>query len=234
MNNKIKRLLIIPARKNSKRIKLKNIKNFCGQPIIWYPIKAAIKSKLFAKIHVSSDSNEIIKKINKLKIKTDFLRKKNLSDGKTSIIKVIKHVNKCFENKGEFYDQIWCILPCNPLINEKDLIKAANFFDLNNKKPIISICKYDCPIEWAFKMKNNNILTPIDYKQHSKRSQDLESKYYDAGIFYIYQRQYLKAINEKKIYNCYRGFEIDREKVVDIDTTEDWKFAETIYKGRIK
>ena len=58
---KIKRLLIIPARSGSKRIKNKNIKNFVGKPIIYYPINTAIKSKLFTKIHVSTDSKKISK-----------------------------------------------------------------------------------------------------------------------------------------------------------------------------
>jgi len=58
----IKRLLIIPARKNSKRIKNKNIKLFHGKPIISYSIETALKSKIFDTLHVSTD-NKAIKKI---------------------------------------------------------------------------------------------------------------------------------------------------------------------------
>ena len=65
----IKRLAIIPARGGSKRIKNKNLKNFHGKPLIYYSITAAKNSKIFDKIHVSSDSKKILKYSEKLKIK---------------------------------------------------------------------------------------------------------------------------------------------------------------------
>ena len=54
-------IAIIPARKNSKRIKNKNIKFFFGKPVISYAIKCAEKSKLFDRIIVSTDSKKIPK-----------------------------------------------------------------------------------------------------------------------------------------------------------------------------
>ena len=84
----IKRLAIIPARGGSKRIKNKNLKLFCGKPLIYYPIKAIKESNLFNKIHISSDSSKILNYCNKLKIKTDFKRPKYLADDKTALNKV--------------------------------------------------------------------------------------------------------------------------------------------------
>ena len=72
--NKIKRLAIIPARSGSKRIKNKNIKKFIGKPIIFYSINSAIKSRLFEKIHVSTDDKKIQNKIESLGLNVDFLR----------------------------------------------------------------------------------------------------------------------------------------------------------------
>jgi len=95
MINKINRLAIIPARSGSKRIAAKNIKKFIDKPIINFSIDNIVKSKLFNEIHVSTDSLEfkkIIEKKNKLKI--DFLRPKNLSTDKTPLIEVIKFVTK--------------------------------------------------------------------------------------------------------------------------------------------
>ena len=61
-------IAIIPARKNSKRIKNKNIKKFFSKPIIYYPIEKCIGSKIFDQIIISSDSNEYIRLIkNKFK-----------------------------------------------------------------------------------------------------------------------------------------------------------------------
>ena len=60
---KKKRLLIIPAKSFSKRIKNKNFKKFCGKSMIEYPYDTAIKSKIFDKIHVSTESEIVKKKI---------------------------------------------------------------------------------------------------------------------------------------------------------------------------
>ena len=87
---KSKRVLIIPARKGSKRIKNKNLKLFCKKPLIYYPIRAVKESNLFKKIHISSDSSRILNFCNKLGIKTDFRRPKYLADDKTALSKVLK------------------------------------------------------------------------------------------------------------------------------------------------
>ena len=96
----VRRLLIIPARGNSKRIKNKNIKNFCGKPIIYYSLVNAKKSKLFDKIHVSTDSHKILKTVNKLGFKVDFLRSKKFSSDHAEIIDVLRFVFN--ENESVF------------------------------------------------------------------------------------------------------------------------------------
>ena len=87
-----KRILVIPARLNSVRIKNKNIKKFYGKPIIYYSIKAALKSKIFDEIHVSTESEKIKKIVEKYSVKVKFLRNKNLSNHKTKLIDVFKFV----------------------------------------------------------------------------------------------------------------------------------------------
>ena len=73
-----KRLLIIPARGGSKRIRNKNIKKFYKKPIIQYPLNSAKKSKLFNTIHVSTESKTIFTLVKKIGFKPDFLREKKL------------------------------------------------------------------------------------------------------------------------------------------------------------
>ena len=124
MNNLTGRLLIIPARGNSKRIKNKNIKKFNGNPIIFYTLETAIKSKLFKKIHVSTDSKKIAKIIKYKKLSMDFYRPRHLSGDKVGIIDVIKHVVEQFKKVNKIFDEIWCMTPCAPLVNLKDLLKA--------------------------------------------------------------------------------------------------------------
>ena len=124
----LKRLLIIPARGGSKRIKNKNIKKFKSKPIIYYTIENAIKSKLFNKIHVSTDSKKIEKIVKKKNIKIEFMRPKNLSGSKVPLFEVYKFVVKKFENLGFKFEEIWSIMPCSPNLNRHDLIKISKFY----------------------------------------------------------------------------------------------------------
>ena len=125
---KLKRLLIIPARGGSKRIKNKNIKKFNNKPIIFYSIESAKKSKLFNKIHVSTDSRKISNVVKKKGIEVDFLRPKKISDDKTALHDVYKFVVQKYEKLGFSFNEIWTLMPCAPNINYKDLISASKFF----------------------------------------------------------------------------------------------------------
>ena len=128
----IKRLAIIPARSGSKRIKNKNIKKFFGKPIIFYAIDTLKKSKLFSKIHVSTDSNKIKNIVNKKNLNINRLRPKKLSSDSSPTMEVLKYELKVFLNYNEKYDEIWLISACNPLLQIKDLKNAAKIF--NQKK----------------------------------------------------------------------------------------------------
>ena len=151
------RLLIIPARSGSKRIKNKNIKIFKGKPIIYYSIKEAIKSKLFSKIHVSTDSSKIKTIVESFGLKVEFMRPKYLAKDNTPTIDVLKHVHKKFKDKNNLFDEIWSLTPCSPLVKSKDLIKSSKILKNNNNKIVISITSYPVPIEWALYKKKNKL-----------------------------------------------------------------------------
>ena len=160
------RLIIIPARRNSKRIKNKNIKNFNGKPIINYSIKNAEQSKLFKKIHVSTESIKIFKKVKKNYV--DFLRPKYLSGDRVPTLSVMKYVVDRYLKNGIFFDEVWCMSACAPLIKTKDLIKASKLLRKNRNKIIITISAFQTPIEWGFKMSKNNNLTPVSKGAYKK------------------------------------------------------------------
>ena len=113
-----KRLLIIPARSGSKRIKNKNIRLFQKKPIIYFPLEEARKSKLFEKIHVSTDSKKIKKIVESLNFKVDFLRPKKLAGDKVSTEKVLRFVLREYEKMNLYFEEIWSITPCSPLIDK--------------------------------------------------------------------------------------------------------------------
>ena len=95
----IKRIAIIPARSGSVRIKDKNIKSFFNKPMISYPINALKNSKLFKKIHISTDGVRIKNIVEKLGVKIDFMRPKKLSKDNIIINDVLKFVLKEYKKK---------------------------------------------------------------------------------------------------------------------------------------
>ena len=117
-------LAIIPARGNSKRIKNKNIVNFLGKPIIYWSIRAAIKTKIFDKIIVSTDNEKISKISAKFGAEILFRRPSYLADGKTEIIDVIKHSIRWFSNNKMKLKNICCIFATAPLLNYKRIIQG--------------------------------------------------------------------------------------------------------------
>ena len=147
------RLLIIPARKGSKRIRNKNIRKFCGKPIINYSIETALKSKLFKKIHISTNNLKIKKIIKKYPIKIDFFRPNKISGDKVGLMEVFKFVEKKYKKFGNNFDEVWYLTPCSPLIKPEDLIKASKFFNKIQKGFMLAVSEFSPPVQWAFSKK---------------------------------------------------------------------------------
>ena len=227
---KLKRLLIIPARGGSKRIKNKNIKKFKNKPIIFYTIDNAVKSKLFNKIHISSEIRLIKKIVKKKKLQIEFMRSKKLSDDKTPLFKVYNFVVNEYKKRGFVFDEIWSIMPCAPNLEVNDIKKISKFYNkLKVKNPILSVSEYKVPIEWAFNIKKSGNLIPINQKSQLRRSQDIKKKYYDAGQFCVYPGKKFFTYNFIKKNYYYIGYILPSRKSVDIDDIEDWKLAEKLH-----
>lgn len=221
----LRRLLIIPARGGSKRIKYKNIKIFKNKPIIQYAIVAAKKSKLFNLIHVSTDSKKIKDVVEQISRGITYYRPKNLSNDKTPLIEVFKYIVNNYKKRNKFFEEIWFLNPCSPLIDNKDLIKASIFFKNQKNNSVLSIAKYSPPIEWAFKLKDKSML-PINKNNQKKTSQSFSDKYYDTGNFGIFS----SSVFYKKEKISFSGYKLQRNKAVDIDTLEDWELAISLAK----
>jgi len=224
---KLNRLAIIPARGGSKRIKNKNLVNFNGKPIISYTIENAQKSKLFDKIHISTDSSKILNFSKRFNIYPEFKRPKKLSGDKIGLLETLKFVINTFKKKNFFFNEVWLLYACSPLISYKDLVSASKAFNNTKRKyPMMSIKEYDSPVEWAFK-KKNNILEPISKKFLKSRSQDIKKSYHESASFVIYKTSHLFKKNNFKHY----GYELKKNFAIDIDTKEDLEIAKAMYKN---
>lgn len=220
---------IIPAREGSKRIPKKNIKLFCGKPIIAYSIEAAQHSKIFDKIIVSTDSNEIAKIARSLSAEVPFLRPQKLSDDYIGIREVIAHTVKWLWREGGKLNAVCCIYATAPLVRPDDIIEAYKIFQRDKWDYVFSATEYVYPIQRSFCVQKSGSIEMYFPENFSKRSQDLEKAYHDAGQF-CWGKPESWIENNMLFSERSSILKIPAYRVVDIDTDEDWKRAEIIYK----
>jgi len=222
-------IAVIPARIGSKRIPKKNIKFFNGRPIISYSIEAAISSKLFDKVIVSTDDDEISEIAKHYGADVPFLRPSDLSDDFTGIKEVIRHSIKWMDDQNWKVFSICCIYATAPLIDPADLIEADLLFNTSQWDFVIAASAYSYPVQRSFRLQNFGGLKMLFPNNINKRSQDFETVYHDAGHFcwgnieaWIDDRIIVSERSTIVKIPFYRG--------IDIDTNDDWIRAELIYK----
>ncbi|MBF0347398.1 MAG: acylneuraminate cytidylyltransferase family protein [Magnetococcales bacterium] len=227
-----RRIAIVPARGGSKRIPRKNIREFCGRPMIAHILDAAQTSGLFSAIHVSTEDVEIAEVVARLGHGVQFMRPAHLADDHTGIMPVLHHVLATFKDRGQTFDQVVSLMACAPLITANDLIEAARLFDsLGGTTPLLTIAPYPAPVEWAFHRESTGHLIPVQPGAFAIRSQDLRPAYYDAGAFAFFPSAAVLG-NSVGSDQGFVGYPLARTKAVDIDNLEDWALAETIFRGQ--
>jgi len=228
MKNKI--IAVIPARGGSKRIPYKNIRNFHGKPIIAWSIMAAKESEIFDDIIVSTDSKSIAKIAKKYGAITPFIRPDSISDDFTGTNDVIKHAAKWYiENVGDI-DYICGIYPTAPFLTSSVLVDGFHRLVNSNAAFVFSAVGYSYPIQRAFLISKNDRVQMLNKENISKRSQDLEKSYHDAGQFYWGLTS--SFINNLNLYSDESiPMILPAHLAHDIDDEEDWKYAEMLYAG---
>jgi pseudaminic acid cytidylyltransferase len=222
-------ICIIPARGGSKRIPRKNIKTFCGKPIISYSIEAALNSKLFDEVMVSTDDEEIASIAIQYGANVPFLRSDENSNDYASTIDVILEVLQNYQNMDKLFTHACCIYPTAPLIQIKNLKKAYHTLLNQNFETVFPITLFSFPILRALQVDEGNRVNMIWPENMTKRSQDLAPAYHDAGQFYWMKVSDIQQ--NKKLYTDYSGVVILNDlDVQDIDNEIDWVIAEMKYK----
>lgn len=223
------RVAIIPARGGSKRILRKNIKPFAGLPIIAHSIKAAQESKLFDRIIVTTDDDEIAAIARSFGAEIPFMRPKELSDDHTATIPVIAHAIQTLQANGEVIDAVCCIYATAPFIQAQDIISAYNALITHNKQYAFPVTTFPFPI-WRGVKRNDDGDIEMFWPQHFvTRSQDLEEAYHDVGQFYWGTPD--AWLSSTPIFSdAATTIVLPRHLVQDIDTLEDWTRAELMYK----
>lgn len=230
----MRNIAVIPARSGSKGVKDKNIIDLNGKPLLAYSVEAAVQSRIFQKIHVSTDSKEYAKIAVKYGAEVPFIRSKELSADDVSTWDAMRFVIEEYAKMGEYFDTLTVLQPTSPLRTEKDIIRAFDFFNKKNANMISSVCETEHSPLWSNTLPDD--LSMVDFEDEKYAylpRQKLPIYYRENGAIYIVKvKQMFSDINLYKD-KCY-AFIMDRESSVDIDTEFDYIFAKMVLDLRLK
>lgn len=221
-----KKIAVITARGGSKRIPKKNIKEFCGKPIIAYSIEAALQSELFDEVMVSTDSEEIADIARKYGANVPFMRSEATSNDYATTNDVLVEVFSEYEKRGEIFEDAVCIYPTAPFITADKLKKAFAVMEEAGAEALTPVVRFSFPPQRGFIIKDGSL--EYQYPEYATtRSQDLEPVYHDCGQFYLLKVD--NVLNGKPANKCV-PFVVSELEVQDIDNEEDWRIAEIKYR----
>lgn len=224
------RVAIIPARGGSKRIPRKNIKEFCGRPMIAWSIESAQASGCFDQIVVSTDDEEIASVAVQYGATVPFMRPQALSDDFIGTLPVIHHALAWMIEFDAPVDYACCIYATAPFVLANDLKKGLQLLEETGSNYAFSVTSYAFPIQRAIRITDGDRVAMFNPEHFHTRSQDLEEAWHDAGQFYWGTRD--AWCEERPIFGAESvPVLLPRHRVQDIDTLEDWERAEWLFKA---
>ena len=221
------KVCIIPARGGSKRIPRKNIKDFCGKPMLARAIETAKNSQLFEQIIVSTDDSAIAD-IAQQHGATVSQRPAELADDYATTAAVIRHVLQSMPKASH----ICCLYPCTPLLKSQYLTDSFECWQSSNSLYCFPVLEFESNVLRSLKLSDAGEVSSMFSQHELTRTQDLPQAYFDAGQFYWGSRE--AWLSEDKIHNHALGYVLPKYSVVDIDDENDWRFAERLYQAQLE
>jgi N-acylneuraminate cytidylyltransferase len=214
-----KTIAIIPARGSSKRLPGKNIKLLGGIPLLAHSILYAQQHKFINAVYVSTD-DDAIKKVALQYGALVIDRPQQISGDLEPTVSALKHV---LESIDELVDNVILLQATNPL-RPKNLLQEA--FTIFQEKQVDSLFTVSRSHHKLGKISNNTFI-PFNYKV-GQRSQDLEPLYYENGLLYITKSELI--LKDKIISENAFPLQVNHPfAAIDIDTQEDFEYAEYLF-----
>ena len=221
-----KSVAIITARGGSKRIPHKNIRDFCGKPIISYSIEAALSSGVFDEVMVSTDDEAIASISRSFGAAVPFMRSAESANDYASTDDVIAEVLRTYEAGGTRFDRFCCIYPTAPFVTAEKLKNAMALLD--QAESVMPVVPFSYPPQRGIILENGRVRRK--YPEFlTTRSQDLETMYHDCGQFYACRTDAFFRDSTTDVDDLVPMIMPEME-VQDIDTEEDWAIAELKYR----
>lgn len=220
-------IAIITARGGSKRIPRKNIKEFCGKPIIMYSIEAALQSGIFDEVMVSTDDREIAEVARAAGAQVPFMRSEESAGDHASTDDVIMEVLETYKKQGKEFDALCCIYPTAPFVTAEKLQRAMKL--LEQADSVMPVVAFSFPPQRCMVLNENGELRMKWPEYAMTRSQDLEPYYHDCGQFYCCKADLFMEYKTTDLPNMIPMIMSELE-VQDIDNPDDWEIAELKYQ----
>jgi pseudaminic acid cytidylyltransferase len=221
-------IAIIPARGGSKRIPRKNIRLFHGIPVIAYAIKAAKECGIFDEVFVSTDDGEIADIAISFGAKVPWMRPKELSDDFATTVNVMQNAVKRLDTNPSRLEFVCCIYPTTPLLRPNLFLEGLRVLKDGDWDYVIAASLAKTPPERFLSLGENNEVRMRFPEHEITRTQDFPAAYHDAGQFYwgkkIAWESALPLFTSKSTI-----LELPRELAVDLDTLDDWHYAELLF-----
>ncbi len=226
------RIAVIPARGGSKRISKKNIRPFHGKPIIAYAIEECIKSELFSRIIVSTDSIEIAQVAIKFGAEVFTRVDEENSSDTAPVISVVKELINLQKLEIES-ESICCVFPCTPLLTYHSLISSFEILRKNEVDFVFPVFNPGLPISRALFINPNGYIEMMDREFRNTATNLLSESLFDAGQYY-WAKTKTWVESESILGGINMPYLIDRLSAVDIDNEEDWLLAEILFAKQNK
>jgi len=223
-------LCVIPARGGSKRIPRKNLRDFCGRPIIAYSIETALESGCFDRVVVSTDDPDISARARSLGADVPFVRPPEISDDHTGTNAVVAHAVTWLQKQGKSFDNVACICATAPFLEGDTVRRGLDLLCASGADFVVSITSFPYPVQRALRLDPDNRVEMFEPRFRMTRSQDLEEAFHDAGQLYWGT---VKAFTgEVPMFESSTvGLRVPRFRVQDIDSPEDWHRAELLFRA---
>ena len=226
-------LALVPARGGSKRLPRKNILSFLGQPLISWTIQAGLESKFVDRLVVSTEDVEISEVSKKWGADVPFLRRGELATDSAETFDVILDVLMKLDALGERYDYLLLLQPTSPLRTTHHIDESIKLLLEKKANSVISVTEIDHPIEWTSTL-------PIDLSMDeffssplmTTRSQNYPTRYRLNGAIYLLRISCMLSNSSLFLKNGAYAYKMEKQHSIDIDTVEDFIFAETIATNR--
>lgn len=223
-------IAIITARGGSKRIPRKNIREFCGKPILAYSIQAARECGLFDRVMVSTDDEEIAETARRYGAEVPFRRSEEAAGDFATTSSVLLEVLGEYEKRGECFDTLCCVYPTAPFVTAERLRQAVSLLEESGADSVLPVVRFSFPPQRCVVMQEGRL--QFKWPEYAQtRSQDLEPFYHDAGQFYCLR---VKSFLEQRalVMDHTVPLILPEMEIQDIDTEEDWELAQVKYRMR--